>query len=97
MAYLLDPNVQIRLAEVGHIPSVLSTQPRDPLVRQAMEAFSYGVPYPINVDESVINLYWKELDLAIRKVFVSGISPSDALKAASNDLVSLLRNLESSP
>jgi maltose-binding protein MalE len=97
IAYLLDPNVQMRLAEVGHIPSVSSTQPRDPLIRQAMEAFSYGVPYPITVDESVLNLYWKELDMAIWKVFMSGISPSNALKAASDNLVSLLRNTENAP
>jgi hypothetical protein len=87
----------MRLAEVGHIPSVSSTQPRDPLIRQAMEAFSYGVPYPITVDERVLNLYWKELDMAIWKVFMSGISPSNALKAASDNLVSLLRNTENAP
>jgi ABC-type glycerol-3-phosphate transport system substrate-binding protein len=97
IAYLLNPNVQMRLAEVGHIPSVSSTQPRDPLIRQAMEAFSYGVPFPITVDERVLNLYWKELDMAIWKVFMSGISPSNALKAASDNLVSLLRNTENAP
>ncbi len=42
IGYLLDPNVQVRLAEVGHIPSVITAIPRDILLQQAMEAFSSG-------------------------------------------------------
>ena len=38
MGYLLDPNVQMHLAEVGHIPTVTTSQPRDPLLKQAMLA-----------------------------------------------------------
>jgi len=97
IGYLLDPNVQVRLAEVGHIPSVIAAKPRDALIHQAMDAFSYGVPYPITVNESVLNLYWKELDVALRKVFVSGVSPANALKAASDNLVQILRNLQTTP
>ncbi len=97
IGYLLDPNVQVRLAEVGHIPSVITAKPRDLLLQQAMEAFSKGTPYPISVGESVLNLYWKELDLAIREVFVSGINPANALKAASDDLLQILRNLQTTP
>ena len=72
MGYLLDPNVQMHLAEVGHIPSVTATLPRDPLIQQAMKAFSYGAAYPITVDQSVLNLYQNELDKAIQNVFVNG-------------------------
>jgi len=97
IGYLLDPNVQVRLAEVGHIPSVIAAKPRDALLQQAMEAFSYSAPYPITVDESVLNLYWKELDVAIRNVFASGISPADALKTANDDLVQILRSLQITP
>jgi maltose-binding protein MalE len=97
IGYLLDPNVQLRLAEVGHIPSVINVKPRDTLLQQAMEAFSNGSPYPITMDESVLSLYWKEIDMAIRKVFVSGINPADALKAASNDLLQILANLQALP
>lgn len=97
IGYLLDPNVQVRLAEVGHIPSVIAAKPRDALIHQAMDAFSSGAPYPIAVDDSVLNLYWKELDLAIRNVFLSGVSPANALKAASDDLVQMLRNLQTIP
>ena len=97
IGYLLDPNVQVRLAEVGHIPSVITAKPRDALIQQAMDAFSSGAPYPITVDESVLNLYWKELDVAIRKVFVSEVSPANALRTANDDLVQILRNLQTIP
>jgi multiple sugar transport system substrate-binding protein len=97
MGYLLDPNVQMHLAEVGHIPSVTATVPRDPLIQQAMQAFSYGATYPITVDQSVLSLYQKELDKAIQNVFVHGAKPSEALKAASDNLVIQLDNLQTSP
>jgi ABC-type glycerol-3-phosphate transport system substrate-binding protein len=97
IGYLLDPNVQERLAEVGHIPSVITAKPRNALIQQAMVAFSSGAPYPITVDESVLNLYWKELDVAIRKVFVSEVSPANALRTANDDLVQILRNLQTIP
>ncbi len=97
IGYLLDPNVQLRLAEVGHIPSVINVEPRDNLLQQAMVAFSNGSPYPIALDESVLSLYWKEIDTAIRKVFVSGINPADALKAASNDLLQIMADLQATP
>jgi maltose-binding protein MalE len=97
IGYLLDPNVQMHLAEVGHIPSVSATMPRDILIQQAMEAFSYGVPYPITVDESILKLYWNELDSAIQSVFVGGVSPASALKTASDNLVIQIKNLQTSP
>jgi maltose-binding protein MalE len=97
IGYLLDPSVQLRLAEVGHIPSVSTTVPRDAFIRQAMEAFSHSVPYPIGVDESILKQYWNELDRAIQKVFLSGYSPANALKAANDNLIILLRNMGTSP
>ncbi len=97
MGYLLDPNVQMRLAEVGHIPSVVQTKPRDPLIQQAMQAFADGVPYPISVDASVLNLYWNALNGAILEVFVNGVDPADALKAASNEISLTLLNLQANP
>jgi ABC-type glycerol-3-phosphate transport system substrate-binding protein len=97
MGYLLDPNVQMHLAEVGHIPSVSATVPRDPLILQAMQAFSYGAAYPITIDQSVLSLYQKELDKAIQNVFINGAYPSEALKAASDNLVIQLKNMQTSP
>jgi arabinogalactan oligomer/maltooligosaccharide transport system substrate-binding protein len=97
IGYLLDPNVQKRLAEVGHIPSVNTTQPRDPLIRQAMESFSYGSAYPITVDESIIKIYQKELDKAIYSVFVKGAASSEALKIASENITLQLDNMNALP
>ncbi len=97
MGYLLDPNVQMHLAEVGHIPSVIATQPRDPLIQQAMKAFSYGSTYPINIDQSVLKIYQTELDKAIQSVFVNGVSPADALKSANDNIVKQLTNLQTAP
>ncbi|MFZ2095528.1 MAG: extracellular solute-binding protein [Anaerolineales bacterium] len=97
IGYLLDPNVQVHLAEVGHIPSVVTAKPRDLLFQQAIEAFSLGVPYPVVVDESVLNLYWKELDIAIQKVYSKGTNPGGALKTASEDLTQSLDNTTKIP
>jgi multiple sugar transport system substrate-binding protein len=97
MGYLLNPDVQLRLAEVGHIPSVMATKPRDPLIQQAMIAFLAGVPYPITVDENTLNLYFNVLNMTIRDVFANGISPEVALKSASNEITQILTNLPSAP
>jgi ABC-type glycerol-3-phosphate transport system substrate-binding protein len=97
IGFLLDPNVQVRLAEVGHIPSVVTAKPRDSLFQQAMVAFSLGVPYPVAVDESVLILYWKELDMAIQNVYSKGISPDEALKISSEDLTQSLNDAMNKP
>ena len=97
MGYLLDPNVQTRLAEVGHIPSVSNALPRDPLIKQAMIAFSSGAAYPINISDDVIEIYQDELNNAIYSVFVKGVSPSEALKLASENIVTQLENIPVEP
>jgi len=97
IGYLLDPNVQMRLAEVGHIPTVITTQPRDPFIKQAMEAFLDGVPYPIATDNSVLSIYQNELDRAIRDVFEHGIDPVSALQTADNNIRQSLNEMETVP
>ena len=97
IGYLLDPNVQVRLAEVGHIPSVSTALPRDGFIQQAMDAFSQGIAYPISIDESILNQYWSELDKAIQKVFLNGVSPADALKTANDNLIIFIKNMQTSP
>jgi ABC-type glycerol-3-phosphate transport system substrate-binding protein len=97
MGYLLDPDVQVRLAEVGHIPSVTDAQPRNPLIKQAMTAFSRGAAYPRNISDEVLSIYQHELDTAIYSVFVKGVNPSEALKLASDNIVIQLENLPSEP
>lgn len=97
MGYLLDPSVQLRLAEVGHIPSVLTTRPRDVLFQQAMVAFNDGIPYPITMDENVLNIYWDELDMAIQAVFQNGSDPEAALKRASDHIHQTIKIMRSVP
>jgi ABC-type glycerol-3-phosphate transport system substrate-binding protein len=97
IGYLLTPDVQVRLAEVGHIPSVITANPRDRLLQQALVAFSLGVPFPITVDSSMLNLYWQELDKAIQSVFNADITPSDALKTASSAITQSLNQITNKP
>ncbi len=97
MGYLLDPNVQMRLAEVGHIPSVITTQPRDPRIKQAMVAFLNGVPYPNTTDETVLGIYWNELDKAIRDVFDRGVDPKSALQTADQNIRQSIDEMKSIP
>jgi ABC-type glycerol-3-phosphate transport system substrate-binding protein len=94
IGYLLDPNVQMRLAEVGHIPSVITTQPRDPLIKQAMKAFMDGVPYPMGIDDSVLSIYRYHLDKAISDVFTFGVTPANALQTADENIRAALDELE---
>lgn len=97
MGYLLDPNVQLRLAEVGHIPSVLDTQPRDRLIKQAMLAFSTGAAYPNMVDDAILAVYWSELDTMIKNMFEKGTDPASALKVASDNITQKIRILQMEP
>jgi maltose-binding protein MalE len=97
MGYLLNPNVQMRLAEVGHIPSVITTQPRDPLIKQAMVAFLNGVPYPNTTEETVLGIYRNELDKAIRDVFDRGVDPKIALNTAEQNIRKFLDEMKTVP
>ncbi len=97
IGYLLEPDVQARLAEIGHIPSVTSAVPRDALIQQALVAFSNAAPYPVAVEDSLVQLYQSELDKAIYSVFSKGVSPSEALLAASNAITTQLNNPTSTP
>jgi maltose-binding protein MalE len=97
IGYLLDPSVQMRLAEVGHIPSVETTQPRNPLIKQAIIGLSKGVAYPNNVDDTVLNLYWDALNQAIVEVFQNGVNPASALQEASDKIIQAMNTMQSTP
>jgi ABC-type glycerol-3-phosphate transport system substrate-binding protein len=97
MGYLLDPTVQMYLAEVGHIPTVMTTQPRDIFIKQAMVAFLKGAPYPISVDDSVLSVYRSELDNLIRGVFNGGIDPESALQTAEDNITQAVNEMETLP
>jgi ABC-type glycerol-3-phosphate transport system substrate-binding protein len=91
IGYLLDPNVQVRLAEVGHIPSVTTSLPRDPLIQQAMIAFARGTAYPNHVGDDILSTYWKELNKVVVDVFTNGVDASKALKQASDNISQTIR------
>lgn len=97
MGYLLDPNVQMRMAEVGHIPTVTTTQPRNPLIKQAMMAFLNSAPYPITVENEILSIYRTELDKAIRDVFEHGIDPAAALQTAEDNINQAIDTLNLQP
>ena len=97
IGYLLDPTVQMYLAEVGHIPTVTTTQPRDVFIKEAMVAFLKGVPYPITVDDAVLSIYRNELDNAIRAVFEHGMDPKQALQTAEDNIKRALNSMETTP
>jgi ABC-type glycerol-3-phosphate transport system substrate-binding protein len=77
--YLLAPEVQAILAEVGHIPSGLNVTVRDHSVQQAMVAFEKGVTFPVNLEAQI---YWSVLESALLDVFNRGVDPAIALQQA---------------
>jgi len=97
MGYLLDPMVQMHLAEVGHIPSVVTSHPRDPLIEQAIQALSGGVAFPTTIDGYILTSYWEQLDIAIQDVFERGVEPSKALQNASENLTRIIREIQTAP
>jgi len=87
----------MRFAEVGDIPSVMTTYPRDPLIKLAMTAFEGGAPYPITQDESVLSIYWNELDKVIKTVFYEGADPVTALQTAADNITNALIDMKEMP
>jgi maltose-binding protein MalE len=94
IGYLLDPNVQLRFAEAGKIPSVLTTRPRDPLIMQAIVALADGVSFPNAVEEQILSVYWNELDAAIQGVFKGSAIPSVALQQANDNIRNTLAEIK---
>lgn len=97
MGFLMDWQVQGVLAEAGLIPSVLAAQPRDEHIRQIMEAFAGGVPYPVVPDGQYLRAYWDALDFALRGVIESGADPAISLQIAANLIRDRLEDLVHEP
>jgi ABC-type glycerol-3-phosphate transport system substrate-binding protein len=95
MGYLLTPDVQQYLAEIGMIPVSLDADPRRLHISQAATALAGGTAYPPVANPRVLTAYWEGLELAIQAVFSRQIGPQDALISA-EDLV-LERLSELSP
>jgi maltose-binding protein MalE len=79
MGYLLAPEMQNLLAEVGFIPTMGGAQPRDVLTQEAIAALKGGFPIPVNRFASA---YWDPLATALYLVFERGFDPADALAQA---------------
>jgi ABC-type glycerol-3-phosphate transport system substrate-binding protein len=86
MGYLLTPDVQQYLAEIGMIPVSLDADPRLLHIAQAANALAGGTAYPPVANTRVLTAYWEGLELAIQAVFTRRIEPQDALNRA-EDLV----------
>lgn len=95
MGYLLDGQVQTLMAEVGHIPSVTTAQPRNAQTQQAVTALASGVPYPAVTDYNFFNAYLNALEDAARGVTERGEDPAAALQAAYDRVVQRLAELRS--
>jgi ABC-type glycerol-3-phosphate transport system substrate-binding protein len=88
--FLLSPESQNALAEVGYIP-VINASPVNPaytkldipdsLVFQAMQAMVDGAAYPVNPE---LSLYTSPMDIALKSVFYEGVAPAQALQTASD-------------
>jgi arabinogalactan oligomer/maltooligosaccharide transport system substrate-binding protein len=79
IGFLLAPEVQRIMAEVGHIPSGKVVNVRDRLIQQAMTAFAGGTTFPIIPEAEA---YWDVLELALLDVFERGLDPAVALQQA---------------
>lgn len=82
MGYLLTPEVQQHLAELGMIPVALGAHSRPGHVAQAAAALADGVAFPPVADPRVLAAYWEALEQAIQGVFTQGIARQEALERA---------------
>jgi maltose-binding protein MalE len=94
MKYLLNPDVQNLMAEVGFIPSVTNAQPRDQLIQQAGVALAGGVAYPTCPE---ITAYTDGLTAALYAIFEQGANPATALQQAASDIERKLVEMRTSP
>ena len=97
MGYLLNPEVQRLLAEVGYIPSIITAQPRNVHLQQAMTAFQDGTTYPSIADQRILSAYWTALETAIVDVYQRGVEPTVALQAAYEAVLLRLEEIRASP
>jgi arabinogalactan oligomer / maltooligosaccharide transport system substrate-binding protein len=81
--YLLSPEAQSHLAEVGRIPATSGVAITDsisgPLIAQAMAALAGGATYPPVPQMTYYNL---NLEIALRSIFEDGVEPATALQTA---------------
>jgi len=95
--YLLEPESQSELVEVGLIPAIsgapavidtLLISVSDPLVAQAMRALADSVPYPHHPNMAV---YTSALEAMIRDVLEGGADPAQALESAETSILEVIQ------
>lgn len=88
MGFMMAREVQSILARAGHIPSVMDVNVDDPLLKQAMDAFEGGAPYPIDPG---LPAYIDPLEAAMRSVFEEHADPKAALQKAYDEILGKLK------
>ena len=98
LLYLLSPESQGALAEVGLIPSINGSpvnlaanrvQVKDVLTNQAMRALADGTTYPVL---PVMSVYTNQMDIALISIFNDGVPAEEALKRAEEAIRAALDN-----
>jgi maltose-binding protein MalE len=95
MGLLLTPEVQLRLAEAGFIPTVMSSEPRDEIILKLMNSLNGGIAFPPAWQGEVRQAYWASIDAAAQSVVERGVPARQALENAAAEIKERLRQLES--
>lgn len=90
MAYLLSQDAQEAMLAGGHLPAVSGVAITDPLLQQALIAFTGGVSFPALPQ---LDAYWLHMDTALQAVFDLSADPSLALQQAHNRITSDLEGM----
>lgn len=91
MEYLLAPENQLRLANVGFIPSVMGVKVNNNLMAQAMVALAGGSAYP---SISQVDVYATPLDAALRSIFKDKVASAEALSKAQQQVKDALAAMQ---
>jgi ABC-type glycerol-3-phosphate transport system substrate-binding protein len=94
MGLLLTPEVQLRLAEVGFIPTVMATKPRDELKAELMDGLNSGIAFPPAWQGEVRQVYWASIDAAAQSVLERGVPARLALENAAAEIKERLLQIE---
>lgn len=85
LLHFISPESQAILADEGRIPAATATKLDDPvtgpLIEQAMLALAGDMPYPYHPN---MELYFQQLDLALRGIFEDNLPPEVALQTAAD-------------
>lgn len=103
MRFLLAPEAQASLAEVGLIPALSGSgvvwaaykvQIDDPLIAQAMLALTEGEAYPSNPR---MGIYVSQMDIALKSIFEENVPPEQALQKAQDEIIAALSAESATP